>query len=191
MPANTTARGAGSGGGDTLPVLPTASTPPAASPPPAIAGRSAGGSRGAIPGLPTAGQQAPATASGQTAAALAAMPAPAPADAPDIAMLDVFRGQLAAGKTLSRLDDVYAERTAQLSLEYDRDGTPRPWSNPETGTTGTVTPTRTYQKNRTYCREYSQTIQLRERGSKDVKAQGEASAGIACRQPDGKWKFQS
>ncbi len=106
-------------------------------------------------------------------------------------MLDVFRGQLAAGKSLSRSDDVYAERSAQIALEYDRDGIARPWTNPETGTNGTVTPTRTYQTNGTYCREYAQTIQVRERGSKDIKGQGEAKGGVACRLPDGKWKFQS
>jgi surface antigen len=106
-------------------------------------------------------------------------------------LLDAFRNQMAAGKALSRSDDVYAERSAQLALEYDKDGIARPWTNPETGSTGTVTPVRTYQQNRTYCREYSQTIQIRERGSKDIKGQGEATGGIACRLPDGKWKFQS
>ncbi|MBL8705188.1 MAG: hypothetical protein JNM30_10105 [Rhodospirillales bacterium] len=122
---------------------------------------------------------------------MAAAPTPAAADAPEVALLDVFRSQMAAGKSLTRSDDVYAERSAQLALEYDRDGTPRPWTNPETGTNGTVTPTRTYQQNRTYCREFAQTIQLRERGSKDIKGQAEAKNGVACRQPDGKWKFQS
>lgn len=155
------------------------------------------GSGGGVPGLPVAGQSgAGQSAASQPAAAAdraqtASAPTPAAADAPEVALLDVFRDQMAAGKALTRSDDVYAERSAQLALEYDKDSTPRPWTNPETGTTGTVTPTRTYQQNRTYCREYAQTIQLRERGSKDIKGQGEAKAGVACRQPDGKWKFQS
>jgi surface antigen len=149
------------------------------------------GSRG-LHGLPVAGQQAAAANTTQTAAATtAAAPTAAAADAPEVALLDVFRTQMAAGKSLTRLDDVYAERSAQLALEYDKDGTPRPWTNPETGTSGTVTPTRTYQENRTYCREFAQTIQLRERGSKDIKGKADSKDGVACRQPDGKWKFQS
>ncbi len=162
---------------------PTATTATAPTP----AARSGGGSGAGVPGLPTAGQQAAATSAPQMAAA----PTPAAADAPDVALLDVFRAQMAAGRALSRSDDVYAERSAQLALEYDKDGMPRPWTNPETGTSGTVTPTRTYQENNTYCREFAQTIQIRERGSKDIKGQGEAKGGVACRQLDGKWKFQS
>lgn len=121
-----------------------------------------------------------------------AAPAANAAENAEVAMLDVFRSQLpAAAKLLDKTDDVYAERSAQLALEYDKDGLSRPWTNPVTGTTGAVTPTRTFKKADTYCREYSQTIQLRQRGSKDVKGQAEAKAGVACRQADGKWKFQS
>jgi len=168
----------GFGGSDKAPPA-TATTATA----PTQAARS-GGTGGGVPGLPTAGQQA-------AAAPAAVAPTPAAADAPEVALLDVFRTQMGAGKALNRSDDVYAERSAQLALEYDKDGMPRPWTNPETGTNGTVTPTRTYQQNNTYCREFAQTIQIRERGSKDIKGQGEAKSGVACRQPDGKWKFQS
>jgi len=127
------------------------------------------------------------------APATAAVPANAAAAAADdgVALLDIFRRQMPAAAGLDKADDVYAERSAQLALEYASDGSSRPWTNPDTGTTGTVTPTRTYQTDGTYCREYSQTIQIRERGSKDVKATGEAKAGVACRRPDGKWAFKS
>ena len=172
----------GFGGSDKAP--PAAATVATA---PTAAARS-GTAGGGVPGLPTAGQAGAAPAAAAGAAQAAAAPAP---DAPEVALLDVFRAQMGAAKALSRSDDVYAERSAQLALEYDRDGTPRPWTNPESGTNGTVTPTRTYQQDRTYCREFSQTIQIRERGSKDIKGQGEAKAGVACRLPDGKWKFQS
>ena len=84
-----------------------------------------------------------------------------------------------------------AERSGQLALEYANDGSRRPWSNPETGTTGTITPTKTFQsKDGAYCREYDQTIQIRQRGSKDIKGQGSAN-GVACRQANGRWKFLS
>jgi len=57
-----------------------------------------------------------------------------------------------------------------------------PWTNPDNGHAGTVTPTRTYQTaGGTYCREYQQTVTI---GGKD-----ERSYGTACRQPDGSWKI--
>jgi surface antigen len=105
-----------------------------------------------------------------------------------VPMLEVFRKN-PVGKELDRVDDVYAERSAQLALEYDQDGVARGWTNPETGTTGAVKPVRTFKRTETYCREYEQTLQVRERGSKDVKAQAEAKGQVACREPDGKWKF--
>ena len=125
------------------------------------------------------------------AATTVTAPAQQAAASADAALLDVFRSQLPqAAKMLDKTDDVYAERSAQLALEYDRDGQLRPWTNPESGTTGTITPTRTFQKADTYCRAYSQTIQIRQRGSKDVTGQAEAKAGVACRQADGQRKFQ-
>jgi surface antigen len=133
---------------------------------------------------------ATATAAGQSAATAGATLVQPEADLNNAAMLDVFRRQLGAGKTLDKADDVYAERSAQLALEYATDGSRRPWTNPETGTTGTVTPTTTYQdKDGTYCRKYDQTIQIRQRGSKDIKGQAEAKGGVACRQASGRWKF--
>jgi len=133
----------------------------------------------------------PPQAAAPAAAPGGALVRPEP-DADAVAMLDVYRKQLGAGKMLDKADDVYAERSAQLALEYAGDGARRPWSNPETGTTGTVTPTRTYQdKDGAYCREYQQTIQIRQRGSKDIKGQGEATGGVACRQANGRWKFLS
>lgn len=127
---------------------------------------------------------------------IASAPPPAEAkadpDAAGISMLDVYRKQLAAGKSLDKSDDVYAERSAQLALEYAGDGSQRPWTNPETGTTGTIKPTKTYQdKDGTYCREFEQTIQIRQRGSKDIKGAAEAKGGLACRGQNGKWKFLS
>ena len=113
-------------------------------------------------------------------------------DAPGGVMLDIYRKQLPAGRTLDKTDDVYAERSAQLALEYAGDGAQRPWTNPETGTSGTIKPTKTYQdKDGAYCREFDQTIQIRQRGGKDVKGAAEAKGGIACRGHNGRWKFLS
>lgn len=138
---------------------------------------------------------APVKLSGQATANTAAPSAtqsaarPPSATTPPVAMLDIFR-KVPFGKELSRADDVYAERSAQIALEYATDGASRPWTNPETGTTGTITPTRTYQEeDGTFCRAFDQSVQVRQRGNGDVKGAGDAKAQIACRQANGTWKF--
>ncbi|MGB8274273.1 MAG: RT0821/Lpp0805 family surface protein [Alphaproteobacteria bacterium] len=56
------------------------------------------------------------------------------------------------------------------------------WNNPQSGHSGTVTPTRDGTNTQTgaYCREYQQTVTV---GGKSQEAYG-----TACRQPDGTWK---
>ena len=56
------------------------------------------------------------------------------------------------------------------------------WTNPDTGHTGTVTPTRTYQSGNGYCREFQNTV--------TIDGKKENAYGTACRQPDGSWKVQ-
>lgn len=71
--------------------------------------------------------------------------------------------------------------TAENSLETQKTGTTSTWNNPDTGHTGTFTPTQTYQQSDgTYCREFQQTI--------TIDGQTQQGHGTACRQPDGSWK---
>ena len=57
------------------------------------------------------------------------------------------------------------------------------WDNPNTGNSGTVTPTREgTASNGEYCREFQQTVVI---GGKT-----EDAYGVACRQPDGSWEVQ-
>lgn len=86
------------------------------------------------------------------------------------------------GKSLDRADRAYMGQTTQASLEHTRSGETSTWQNPDTGHTGSVTPTRTYQDNGTYCREFQQSVTI---GGKT-----EDAYGTACRQPDGTWKIQ-
>lgn len=158
------------------------------------------------PGQPTGQPTAQSTGqptgqpTAQPAAQLAAAPAqpaqpkiaPLPAgvriSAESAPILDVFRREK-FGQLLSRADDLYAERSAQLALEYTQDGGARGWINPETGTTGTIRPTRTFQQaDGNYCREFAQDIQIRQK-SADVKAQSQAQGRFACRLASGRWKF--
>ncbi|MEM7022761.1 MAG: RT0821/Lpp0805 family surface protein [Pseudomonadota bacterium] len=90
----------------------------------------------------------------------------------------------ALGSTLDAQDRNIASRTTQNSLETVPSGTTSNWSNPDSGNSGSFTPTRTYQDSSgQYCREYQQTI--------TVGGQKEQSYGTACRQPDGSWKIVS
>ncbi len=88
------------------------------------------------------------------------------------------------GKDMDEKDKQQAAATAQHNLETAKTGQSSSWHNPDTGHSGTVTPTKTYQKSSgEYCREYQQTV--------TVGGKTENAYGTACRQPDGFWKVVS
>jgi surface antigen len=104
----------------------------------------------------------------------------------DIAAGAVAGGLLGAlaGNVLDQRDRQIANEAAQRSLETAPTGSPSAWSNPDTGNSGTVTPTRTYQQpDGTYCREFTQEIV--------VGGERQQAYGTACRQADGTWKVVS
>lgn len=86
------------------------------------------------------------------------------------------------GASLDKADMQYLHQTSQSTLESAPTGKAASWSNPDTGNSGTITPTKTYQQAGAYCREYRQTVNV---GGKQQEAYGNA-----CRQPDGTWKIQ-
>lgn len=95
-------------------------------------------------------------------------------------VLGLFLGS-EVGKSLDKADKTYAANTYHRALETQPSGTSTVWKNPDSGNTGTVTPTRTYQESAgQYCREYQQTV--------TVAGRTENAFGKACRQPDGSWK---
>ncbi len=86
------------------------------------------------------------------------------------------------GRSLDKADVAYANRNTARGLETSIAGRTTSWRNPDSGNSGTFTPTRTYrQSSGQYCREYQQTITV---GGKTQQAYG-----TACRQPDGQWKI--
>jgi len=87
-----------------------------------------------------------------------------------------------AGNMLDQRDKRMAAEAQQRALETAPSGKPVAWTNPDTGHSGTVTPTRTYQAANGYCREFQNDVVI---GGKSEKAYG-----TACRQPDGSWKVQ-
>lgn len=89
----------------------------------------------------------------------------------------------AIGNALDQRDKQMAMQAAQQSFENSRTGTSTTWNNPDSGNSGAITPTRTYQQaNGRYCREYQQTIY--------IGGEPHESYGTACRQPDGSWEIQ-
>ena len=88
------------------------------------------------------------------------------------------------GASLDRADMNYYNQTSQRALETAQPGQSLPWSNPQSGNSGSFTPSNYYQDQSTgqYCREYTQTIVV---GGK--KQQGH---GTACRMPDGTWQIK-
>lgn len=88
------------------------------------------------------------------------------------------------GKSLDKADKLYAQRTAQDALEYNKTGQVSTWRNPDSGHSGTVTPVSTYRSDAgTDCREFESTIY--------VDGKQEVGKGTACRQADGTWKIAS
>ncbi len=87
-----------------------------------------------------------------------------------------------AGNMLDQRDKRMAAEAQQRALEAAPTGRPVAWTNPDTGHSGTVTPTRTYHSDRGYCREFQNTVV--------IDGKNENAYGTACRQPDGSWKVQ-
>jgi surface antigen len=87
-----------------------------------------------------------------------------------------------AGNALDQRDKRLAAEAQQRALESAPTGKAVPWTNPDTGHQGTITPVRTYQSSGTYCREFQSNV--------TISGKSEKAYGTACRQPDGSWKIQ-
>ena len=86
------------------------------------------------------------------------------------------------GKSLDRADRLAMSRSTQTALENNRTGQKAEWRNPDSGNSGTVTPTRTYElASGQNCREYQQTV--------TIGGKVEQAFGKACREPDGSWRI--
>ncbi|MFP6759187.1 MAG: RT0821/Lpp0805 family surface protein [Alphaproteobacteria bacterium] len=86
------------------------------------------------------------------------------------------------GRSLDKADEAYAGQLYQNTLEATPTGETTTWVNPDSGNSGSYTPTKTYQADSgQYCREFQQTI--------TVGGQTEDAYGTACREPDGSWRI--
>lgn len=87
------------------------------------------------------------------------------------------------GQQLDAADRARADR-AQTEAHAAPVGQSIAWNNPDSGNSGTFTPTRdgTDTRSGNYCREYKTTI--------NVAGKIEEAYGNACRQADGTWRIQ-
>jgi surface antigen len=94
-------------------------------------------------------------------------------------LLGAFVGS-EVGKSLDKSDRMYAQQ-AETRAHGASIGESIAWSNPESGQSGTYTPTRdgTDQAGN-YCREYQTSVK--------ISGRVEKAYGTACRQTDGTWK---
>ena len=86
------------------------------------------------------------------------------------------------GTSLDCKDRQYNDSTAQGSLESQPAGSTSTWHNPDSGHQGSITPTRTYQRDDgIYCRDFEQTV--------TIDSKTKQATGTACRQSDGSWQI--
>jgi surface antigen len=84
------------------------------------------------------------------------------------------------GQSLDKADQAYAEQASQQAQNAPIGQTIN-WNNPESGNSGTITPTRDgNDASGAYCREYQTTV--------TVGGEVQKAYGTACEQPDGSWK---
>ena len=87
------------------------------------------------------------------------------------------------GHRLDARDKRMAEEAAARAFESNRTGQTSTWTNPDSGNSGSITPTKTYQlASGQYCRRYTQTIR--------VGGEAQEASGTACRRSDGTWEVQ-
>jgi len=82
---------------------------------------------------------------------------------------------------MTRDDKMLAGKTTNDTLETERTGTTSTWRNPDTGNSGSVTVTDTFQQaDGTPCRTFTQTV--------NAGGRSDSGVGTACREPDGTWR---
>ena len=89
----------------------------------------------------------------------------------------------AIGAQLDERDKLLLGQTFQNTLENAPTNQAGSWNNPNTGNSGSVTPTATHlSANEQPCREFTTTV--------NIGGQPQQGYGTACRQNDGSWKIQ-
>lgn len=85
------------------------------------------------------------------------------------------------GKSLDRADKLQMERSTQTALETAPSGRATSWNNPDSGHSGTITPTSTFYRGDLPCREFTSMV--------TIDGKNQPAKGTACRQSDGTWRL--
>ena len=85
------------------------------------------------------------------------------------------------GRQLDEADRLAAGKAAQEALENNPSGTQTAWANPDSGNSGSYTPTSTETENGKDCRDFESEV--------TVGGKTEVSKGRACRGEDGTWRI--
>ena len=87
-----------------------------------------------------------------------------------------------AGKSLDRADQEHAQSTTRQTLEQNPPGQTSTWYDPNSGNSGTITPSATRRlQSGVECRDFESTI--------TIDGRMEKSRGLACKQDDGTWRI--
>ena len=87
------------------------------------------------------------------------------------------------GAALDKQDLLMVRDAQNQALEFNKTNQRSSWNNPDSGNSGMIYPTNTYQKGDQPCREFTQEINI---GGEVHKA-----FGRACRRADGTWDIIS
>jgi len=97
------------------------------------------------------------------------------------AIFGAWLGKL-IGQNLDEMDQQQANEKAQETMNTAEVGQTTTWSNPDTGNSGTYTPTSaSTDRNGEECRDFESTVV--------IDGKEEQASGRACRQDDGAWKI--
>jgi surface antigen len=86
-----------------------------------------------------------------------------------------------AGRSVGQHMDQQDRMQTAMAMENNATGKSSTWTNPDSGTAYSVTPTRTYDSGGAPCREFTMAA--------TVDGKPDEIRGTACRQADGNWKI--
>ena len=86
------------------------------------------------------------------------------------------------GASMDKTDILMAQNARNYALENNKVNSKAAWTNPDSGNSGVIYPTRTYTLGDQPCREFTQEI--------NIGGTIQTGYGKACRMADGSWDIQ-
>ena len=86
------------------------------------------------------------------------------------------------GASMDKTDILMAQNARSYALENNKVNSKAAWKNPDSGNSGVIYPTKTYNLGDQPCREFTQEI--------NIGGKIQTGYGKACRMADGSWQLQ-